>query len=82
MLADGRRRHPQPASRSSKRSLCHHGGKYRHSIEFIHDYEVLLNQESTNMALISVIVKYYSISNALNPSGLANPFNRVTGDKE
>jgi len=41
--------------------LGHHGGEYRHSIQFIHDYEVLLNQESMNMALINIIVKYYII---------------------
>ena len=57
MLTDRRRRHAQPPRRTDQRSLRHHGGEHRHSIEFIHDYEVLLNQESMNMALITAIVK-------------------------
>jgi putative NADH-flavin reductase len=70
MLADRRWRHAQPPGRPGKGSFRHHGSENRHSIQFIHDYEVLLTQESMNMALINPIVKYYIVDTCSGESEL------------
>jgi hypothetical protein len=72
MLADRRWRHAQPTGRTGKGSFRHHGSENRHSIQFIHDYEVLLTQESMNMALIKPIVKYYIVDTRSGESELIN----------
>jgi hypothetical protein len=72
MLADRRWRHAQPPGRTGKGSLRHYGSENRHSIQFIHDYEVLLTQESMNMALINPIVKYYIVDTHSGESELIN----------